>query len=143
LHAWRSALLRIFGASIGENCHIYPGARIWAPWNLVCEDVVAVADGAEIYNPCRITLGSHCIVSQHAYLCGASHDYNDPAFPMIWAPITIGAYAWIGARATVQMGVTVGDGAILGLGAIATRDLEPWSINAGIPARKIKARPKC
>jgi putative colanic acid biosynthesis acetyltransferase WcaF len=128
---------------MGENCHIYPGARIWAPWNLVCEDVVAVADGAEIYNPCRITLNSHCIVSQNAYLCGATHDYNDPAFPMIWAPITIGAYAWIGARATVQMGVNVGPGAILALGAVATRDLEPWSINAGIPARKIKARPKC
>jgi putative colanic acid biosynthesis acetyltransferase WcaF len=143
LHAWRSALLQLFGASIGKNCHIYPGARIWAPWNLVCEDVVAVADGAEIYNPCRITLGSHSIISQNAYLCGATHDYNDPAFPMISAPITIGAYAWIGARATVQMGIDVGPGAILALGAIATHDLEPWSINAGIPARKIKARPKC
>jgi putative colanic acid biosynthesis acetyltransferase WcaF len=62
---------------------------------------------------------------------------------MISAPIRIGSRAWICARAVVQMGVTVGEGAILGLGAIATRDLEPWSIYAGIPARKIKARPKC
>ena len=57
---------------------------------------------------------------------------------MIWAPITIGRYAWIGARAVVQMGLTVGDGAILGLGAVATRDLEAWSVNAGVPARTIR-----
>lgn len=139
-HAWRSALLRLFGAKIGANCHIYPRARIWAPWNLVCEDVVAIADDAEIYNPATVTLRSHSIVSQQAYLCGASHDYDDPAFPMIWMPITVGRYAWIGARATVQMGIRVGDGAILGLGSVATHDLDPWTICAGVPARKIKDR---
>jgi putative colanic acid biosynthesis acetyltransferase WcaF len=140
MHAWRCALLRLFGAHLGANCRIYPRARIWAPWNLVCEDLVAIADDAEIYNPATIILRSHSIVSQQAYLCGASHDYDDPAFPMIWAPITIGRYAWIGARAVVQMGLTVGDGAILALGAIATRDLEAWSVNAGAPARKIGGR---
>lgn len=139
-HAWRATLLRLFGARIGPHCHIYPGARIWAPWHLVCEDVVAIADEAIVYNPATVTLGSHAIVSQQAYLCGATHDYDDPAFPMTWAPITIGRYAWICARATVQSGVTVGDGAILGLGAVATRDLEAWSIYAGIPARKVKLR---
>ena len=139
-HAWRALLLRLFGAKLGRDCHIYPRARVWAPWNLVCEDAVGIADDAEIYNPATVILHSHSIVSQQAYLCGASHDYDDPAFPMIWMPITIGRYAWIGARATVQMGISVGDGAILGLGSIATRDLEPWTIYAGVPARRIKAR---
>jgi putative colanic acid biosynthesis acetyltransferase WcaF len=140
LHAWRALLLRLFGAKLGADCHIYPRARIWAPWNLVCEDVVAIADDAEIYNPATVVLRSHCVVSQQAYLCGASHDYDDPAFPMVWMPITIGRYAWIAARAAVQPGVNVGEGAVLGLGAIATRDLEPWMIYAGIPARKIGQR---
>jgi putative colanic acid biosynthesis acetyltransferase WcaF len=139
-HAWRAFLLRAFGASLGPHCHVYPRARIWAPWNLVCEDTVAIADDAEIYNAALVTLKSHSIISQQAYLCGATHDYEDPAFPMTWAPITIGRYAWIAARAVVQMGVTVGDGAILGLGSIATRDLESWTIYAGIPARRIKMR---
>jgi len=140
-HAWRRFVLRLFGARLGKNCRIYPGARIWAPWNLVCEDAVAVANGVEIYNPELVMLGSHSTISQDAYLCGATHDYNIPDFPMIWKPITIGPYAWVCARATVQMGVKVGEGAILGLGSIATRDLEPWTIHAGIPARKIKERP--
>ena len=142
MHAWRAFLLRCFGARLGPSCHIYPGARIWAPWNLVCGDAAAVADEAVIYNPARVVLGSHSIVSQQAYLCGATHDYDDPRFPLVAAPIDVGAYAWICARATVQPGVRVGEGAVLGLGAVATRDLEPWSVNAGIPARKIKDRKK-
>ncbi len=142
LHRWRAFILRCFGARLGDNCHIYPSARIWAPWNLVCDEAVAIADGAEIYNPKPVHLGSHSIVSQQAYLCGATHDLDGPNFPMISAPIRVGAYAWICARATVQMGVTVGEGAVLGLGAIATKDLEPWSIYAGIPARRVKDRPR-
>ena len=139
-HGWRAFLLRSFGAKLGEGCHIYPHAKIWAPWNLVCEDVVAVADDAIIYNPMPIVLGSHSTISQQAYLCGATHDYNLRSFPLIAAPIRIGAYAWICARATVQPGVHVAEGAVLGLGAVATKNLEPWSINVGIPARKIKDR---
>jgi putative colanic acid biosynthesis acetyltransferase WcaF len=140
MHAWRSFLLRRFGAEIGPNVHIYPTARIWAPWNLVCDDGAAVADEAIIYNPKTVRLGSHAIVSQQAYICGATHDYEDPAFPLISFPIVLGPYSWVCARATVQPGVNLGEGAILGLGAVATRDLEPWTIYGGIPARKIKSR---
>lgn len=142
-HAWRAALLRLCGATLGPDCHIYPKAVIWAPWNLFCEDAVAIADEAIVYNPIPITLKSHCTVSQQAYLCSSTHDYNDPAFPMISKPITVGRYAWICARATVLLGVTVGDGAVLGLGSIASKDLEPWSVYAGLPAKKIRERKKC
>lgn len=139
-HGWRAFLLRCFGAKLGKGCHIYPKARIWAPWNLICEDVVAVADEAIIYNPEPVFLGSHSIISQQAYLCGATHDHNHPAFPLIAAPIRIEAYAWVCARATVQLGVCVAEGAVLGLGAVATKNLEPWSVYVGIPARKVKDR---
>jgi putative colanic acid biosynthesis acetyltransferase WcaF len=137
---WRATLLRLFGARIGPGCRIYAGAQIWAPWNLVCEDVVFIADGVVIYNPAPVVLRSHAILSQQSYLCGATHDYDDASFPMIWAPIEIGRYAWVAARACVQMGVHVGEGAVLGLGSIATRDLEPWTVYAGAPARKIRGR---
>jgi putative colanic acid biosynthesis acetyltransferase WcaF len=140
LHAWRRMLLRLFGASIGSNCHIYPGARIWAPWNLTCGEVVAVADGAVLYNPSPIYLGSHSTISQEAYLCGATHDYEDPDFSLTSSEIYIGEEAWICARATVQSGLRVGPGAVLALGSVATRDLEPWTVYAGVPARKIKQR---
>ena len=141
-HRWRALVLRLFGATLGPHCRIYAGARIWAPWNLVCEDAVAIADGAVIYNVAPIRLASHSIVSQDAYLCGATHDYDDPAFPMTAKPISLGRYAWVCARAVVCAGVQVGDGAVLGLCSVATRDLLPWTVYAGQPARAIKPRAK-
>src|ERR1700727_6900 len=139
-HGWRSMLLRLFGATLWPNCHFYPGSKVWAPWNLICADQVTAGDGVEIYNPAPVTLGSHAILSQGAYLCGATHDYDDPAFPLLAYTMHIGAYAWVCARASVAPGVRIGEGAVLGLGSVATRDLEPWTIYAGAPAVKVKAR---
>ena len=142
LHFWRSGLLRMFGAKLGPHCHFYPASRIWAPWNLCCADQVTAGDGAEIYNPSTIAFGSHAILSQGAYICGATHDYANPAFPLIAFQMSIGPYAWICARASVAPGVDVGEGAVLGLGSVATRNLEPWTVYAGSPAVKIKVRPR-
>jgi putative colanic acid biosynthesis acetyltransferase WcaF len=140
LHSWRAFLLRLFGAKLGPNCHFYPGSRIWAPWNLICADQVTAGDGVEIYNPAPVTLGSHAILSQEAYVCGATHDYDDPAFPLIAYAMNIGAYAWVCARASVAPGVNVGEGAVLGLGSVATRSLDAWTVYAGVPAVKVKDR---
>jgi putative colanic acid biosynthesis acetyltransferase WcaF len=140
MFAWRAFLLRCFGATMGPNCHFYPSSRVWAPWNLVCADAVAVADGAAIYNPAPMRFGSHTILSQDAYLCGATHDYDDPRFPLLAYAMEVGAYAWVCARASVAPGVNVGEGAVLGMCSVATRDLEPWGIYAGIPAVKVKER---
>lgn len=139
-HFWRSFLLRCFGAKLGPNCRFYPGSKVWAPWNLVCADGACLSDGAELYNPAAAFLGSHAVISQRAYLCGATHDYNDPDFPLISFPISLGAFCWICAQASVAPGVRVGEGAVLGLGSLATQDLEPWTVYAGVPARKIKPR---
>jgi putative colanic acid biosynthesis acetyltransferase WcaF len=140
LHAWRAFVLRCFGARIAGPSFIYPTCTIWAPWNLVCAGHVTIGVHAEVYNPAPIHLGSHVILSQQSYLCGATHDYNDAAFPLLAYPMRLGAYAWVCARASVAPGVNLGEGAVLGLGAVATRDLDPWSLYLGNPAVKIKDR---
>ena len=94
----------------------------------------------EIYNPAPIRFGSHAIVSQGAYICGATHDFDNPAFPLLAYAMEIGPYAWICARACVAPGVNVGEGAVLGLASVATRDLEPWGVYGGSPAVKLKER---
>jgi putative colanic acid biosynthesis acetyltransferase WcaF len=116
---------------------------VWAPWNLTCEENATIAEDAIIYNPERVYMGSHAIVSQQAYICGATHDYEDPTFRLIAFPTTLGAYSWVCARATVQPGVNLGEGAILALGSVATKDLKPWTIYAGVPAKAIKERKNC
>ena len=133
-------LLRLFGATLGPDCHFYPASKVWAPWNLTCADHVAAADGVEIYNPSPIRIETHVILSQDCYLCGATHDYDDPAFPLVAYRMSIGPYAWICARASVGPGVNVGEGAVLGLGSIATRDLAPWTVYGGNPAVPIRER---
>lgn len=140
MHSWRAMLLRAFGATMGPNCHFYPGSKVWAPWNLVCADQVTAGDSAEIYNPAPMRFGSHAVVSQGAYICGATHDFNDPAFPLQAFAMNIGPYAWICARASVAPGVNVGEGAVLGMGSVATRDLDSWGVYAGVPAVKVKDR---
>ena len=139
-HAWRVMLLRLFGARMGPNCHFYPTAKVWAPWNLVCSDAVTAGDNVEIYNPAPVYLGSHAILSQGAYLCGATHDCDNPVFPLLAFSSSIGAYAWVCARAIVSPGVSLGEGAVLGLASVATRDLDPWVIYAGIPAARVRER---
>jgi len=140
LHAWRSTLLRTFGATMGADCHFYPASKVWAPWNLVCADQVTAGDEAEIYNPATMRFGSHAIVSQGAYLCGATHDFDDPAFPLLAYEMSFGAYCWICAKACVGPGVNVGEGAVLGLASVASRDLDAWGVYAGTPAVKVKER---
>jgi putative colanic acid biosynthesis acetyltransferase WcaF len=140
MHAWRANLLRAFGATLGPDCHFYPDVKIWAPWNLICEDHVAAGDGVEIYNPSPIHLDSHVILSQGSYLCGATHDADDPAFPLLSYRMHIKRYAWICARASVSPGVTVGEGAVLGLASVAVRDLADWTIYGGNPAAALRER---
>jgi putative colanic acid biosynthesis acetyltransferase WcaF len=140
MHAWRVFLLRRFGAKMGPGCKFYPASKVWAPWNLVCEELVTAADGVEIYNPAPMRFGSHAILSQDAFVCGATHDYDDPRFPLLAYAMDFGAYAWVCARASVGPGVSMGEGAVLGLGSVATRDLEPWGVYAGVPAVKLKER---
>jgi putative colanic acid biosynthesis acetyltransferase WcaF len=139
-HSWRAFLLRCFGATMGRNCHFYPSSKVWAPWNLICADQVTAGDGAEIYNPAPVRLGSHAILSQNAYVCTATHDYDDSTFPLIAYETSIGAYAWVCARASLAPGVQMAEGAVLGLGSVATRNLEAWGVYAGSPAVKVKER---
>lgn len=137
---WRSMVLRVFGAKIGPNNFIYPSARIWAPWHLETEEVVTIGRGTEIYNPGGAVFKHHSIISQNAYVCGASHDYNDPGFSFQSKRIVLEPYAWVCARAIVLPGVTMGEGSVLGAGSVTARSLEPWWVYAGNPARRTKAR---
>ena len=98
----------------------------------------AIADGAEVYNPSLITVGEGAVVSQGAFLCGASHEYWEWRFPLVSAPIVIGRFAWVAARAIVQMGVVIGEGCVIGAGSVVTKDMPAWSVCAGNPCRVIK-----
>lgn len=140
LFAWRALLLRAFGARLAPGCKFYPSSTVHSPWNLTCDELVAVGDHVEIYNPAPLKIGSHAILSQGCYICGATHDFDDAAFPLLAYAMELGAYSWVCARASVAPGVNLGEGAVLGLASVATRSLEPWTVYAGAPAVRVKER---
>lgn len=139
-HGARAALLRGFGARVGAHVHIYPSARIYYPWNLAIGDWSAIGEDAFVYNLGPVVIGRRSTVSHRAHLCAGTHDYTQRALPLLKPPIHIGDDAWIAADAFVGPGVTVGAGAVVGARAVVVRDVPPWAVVAGNPARIIKQR---
>lgn len=140
LRRWRLFLVRLFGGRIAPTANIYGGVRVWLPRNLTMEDNACLGPGVDCYCMDQTTLGAGALVSQDAFLCGGTHDVDDPRFPLRTGPIVIGAGAWVAARAMVGPGVTVGEGAVLGGGSVTFRDLEPWTVYTGNPAQPLRRR---
>ena len=137
---WRSFLLRCFGAKTGNKIHIYPGAKIWAPWNLEFGDECGIASGAILYSQGKITIGKRAVVSQGAHLVAGTHDFTKSGFPLVTKPISIGDHAWIAAEAFIHPGITIGKGCVVGARAVVISDMPEWMICAGHPCVPIKER---
>lgn len=137
---WRLFVLRMFGAKIGKGCAIAASVKIWEPWKLEIGVYTAIGHDAIIYNQAKVILGSKVAISQYAYLCTASHDISSPKHTEFWKPIIIGDRAWVAARAYVSQGVTIGEGAVVGATASVYKDVEPWTVVGGNPAKVIKKR---
>jgi putative colanic acid biosynthesis acetyltransferase WcaF len=142
MHGWRRFLLRLFGASVAASCDVRGSARVWYPPNLKLGPRALLAERVNCYNMAMIELGEGALVSQGAHLCAGNHDIDDPAFQLIAKPITLGPHSWVAADAFVAPGVTIGEGAVLGARAVAFRDLEPWKLYIGNPAREKRTRRK-
>lgn len=139
-HGWRRMLLRLFGAKVGKGALAYPSAKIWAPWNLSLGPDCTLGDDVDCYNVAHVKLGAGAVASQRAYLCTASRDIDAPGKPLVTAPIVLADDAWVAAEAYVAPGVSVGEGGVAAARAVVTRDIAPWTVVAGNPARVIRQR---
>lgn len=137
---FKRALLKAFGARIDNTAVVYSSARIYYPANLVMEEYSCLAEHVDCYNVAPIKIGKYATVSQNSTLCTASHDIESPGHELIVAPITIGDKVWVAAEAFVGMGVTIGEGAVVGARAVVVKDVEPWTVVGGNPARFLKKR---
>lgn len=119
----RPALLRAFGATVGQRVLIRHRVRVQWPWKLTVGDDVWIGEDAWLVNLEPITIGNDVCVSQGALLCTGSHQRRSPTFEFDNGPIELRAGSWVAARAVVLRGVTIGEGAVVGAGAVAHRDL--------------------
>jgi putative colanic acid biosynthesis acetyltransferase WcaF len=139
-HAWRAFLLRIFGAKVGRGVHVYPGVKIWAPWNLELADECGIGNGAILYSMGKIIIGRRAVISQGAHLVAGTHDYTKSGFPLVTRPINIGDHVWIAAEAFVHPGISIGEGCVIGARSVVTKDMPTWMVCAGHPCNPIKER---
>lgn len=140
LFGWRAFLLRLFGAKVGKNVHVYPFVKIWAPWNIELMDECGIANGTILYSQGIIRIGKRAVISQGSHLCAGTHDYTQSGFPLIVKPITIGDFVWLAAETFIHPGVTVGEGCVVGARSVVNKDLPPWMVCAGHPCKPLKAR---
>jgi len=140
LFGWRRLLLRLFGARVGQAAHVYPSTQVTLPWNLELGAWSSLGESVLVYNLGPVSVGARATVSLRAHLCAGSHDHERQDMPLLRTPIRIGDDAWVCADAFVGPGVTVGAGAVVAARAVAVRDVEPWAIVAGNPARPVGPR---
>ncbi|MBQ6142490.1 MAG: putative colanic acid biosynthesis acetyltransferase [Kiritimatiellae bacterium] len=137
---WRIALLKLFGAKVKWTSNVLPSCRIWQPWKLTMGEYACLGEDVDCYSVDEISVGDQALVSQGVKLCAAGHDTSSRIMELTYAPITVGANAWVAGWATVLPGVTIGEGAVVAAGAVVTKDVEPWTVVGGNPAKFIKKR---
>jgi putative colanic acid biosynthesis acetyltransferase WcaF len=140
LYSLRVILLKIFGARLSRKNQMDATTWIEIPWNLTMGEYCAIGPRVHLYNLGAMSIGSNTVISQDSYLCGGTHDYASPDMPLVKAPIIIGNQVWICAGAFIGPGVTVGEGAVIGARAVVVKDVAPWTVVAGNPARVIRRR---
>jgi len=114
------------------------------PWGISIGDYVSINRGVKIFNSslenCKIIIGDNVRIGPEVKILGGTHDYYHIDLPDIGKDVFIGNDAWIGCNAIILPGVNIGHGAVIGAGSVVTKDIPPWSIAVGNPARVIKKR---
>ena len=127
------------GSELDVN-EIYSSTVIWFPWNLEIGDWSAIGEETLIYNLGKVTIGEKATVSHRVHVCAGTHDYTDPALPLLRPEIRIGNQTWICANTFIGPDIEIGEGAVIGAGTVMVKDAEPWGVYAGNPAKYIKKR---
>ena len=145
-HAWYRNVL---GWRIGPKASILLGQYVQMAGVRTSGRRVVIGSGTVINYGCLlyttggIVIGDQVSISAGVWLVTGTHDMNDPQFIDSYKPIVIGNYAWIGMRATILGGVTIGEGAVVMAGAMVTRDIPPYAVAGGVPARVVGNRELC
>ena len=111
-------MLRLFGARIGEEVHIFQTVRITIPWNLKLEDHCAIGDRVILYALGQVRIRPRTTFAQGAHLCAGTHDWRQKHMPLLKPPIDIGADCWICEDAYVGPGLDIGDRSIAAARAV-------------------------
>jgi acetyltransferase-like isoleucine patch superfamily enzyme len=146
LHGNVLEMLRDGRLEVGANVLLEPG--VWltapAPGRIRLGEGTFLNLGVQIAAVELVDIGAHCMLANGCFVSDGSHRFDDPRRPVPWqgfttkGPTRIGDNTWCGAHVVVTSGVTIGERCVIGANSVVTRDLPPFSIAAGVPARVLR-----
>jgi acetyltransferase-like isoleucine patch superfamily enzyme len=139
-HRVRQAYLRALGMRIGKQVALLTGTTVMRPERISIGDGTVIGFDCFLGGEAGLTIGSHVNISSFCVLLGGDHDLDSADFRPVRKPIVIEDHAWLATNVTVVGGVRIGRGAVVAAGAVVIRDVPPYHVVAGVPAKKIRER---
>lgn len=141
VRAVRDALARkVLGLNLSDSTQLYRWREIRAGQNITIGENTIVGLWSSLDGRSGITIGDHVNISSEVAIWTLQHDHRDPEFGNVGAPVVVGDRAWLSFRSTILPGVTIGEGAVVAAGSVVTKDVAPYAIVGGIPAKVIGER---
>lgn len=140
IHWFRKLIYRFGGIKIGRGSTIHMGARFYDPRNIVIGEDTIVGETGVLDGRDKLIIGDHTDIASEVMIYNSKHDIENEFFTAIDAPVEIDDYVFIGPRAIIMPGVKIGRGAVIAAAAVVTKDVPPYAIVAGIPAKIIGER---
>jgi acetyltransferase-like isoleucine patch superfamily enzyme len=131
---------------IGKGTLLEPGVWITAPGDARVRigEGTFLNLGVMVAAVALVEIGSHCMLANGCFVTDGNHRFDDPSQPVTWQGFSskgatrIGDNVWCGANVVVTSGVTIGERCVIGANSVVTRDIPPYSIAAGSPARVVR-----
>lgn len=139
-HHVRRFFYRLFGVKIGSGSTIHTGAKFYNPANIVIGSDSIIGEDAVLDGRDKLSIGDHVDFATGVMVYNSQHDLESEDFRATSAPVVIEDYVFIGPRAIILPGVTIGKGAVVAAGAVVTKDVNPFEIVGGVPAKVIGER---
>ena len=137
----RMALYRwLFKVKAGRGTNIYRACELRSPWRIRIGEGTSIGDHCILDGRAGLVIGSSVNLSTGVWIWTQQHDKDDRHFKVVGKGVIIEDYAWLGGRVIVLPGVRIGRGAVVASGSIVTKDVPPYAVMAGMPARKVGER---
>jgi putative colanic acid biosynthesis acetyltransferase WcaF len=139
-HSIRDFVYRKVGITLPRTSSIHFRAEFYRPEAIIIGEYCTIGDTCFLDGRESITIGDSVNIGSHVSIYTRQHDVDSSDFAESGGPVRIGRYAWLGSHCVVLPEVTIGEGAVVAAGAVVTRDVAPYAMVAGVPARFVRER---
>ncbi len=139
-HSFRRFFYKIAGIKIGKGSVVHTKVRFYDPRNIVVGEDAIIGEGSILDGRAKLIIGNHVDIASEVMIYNSQHNIESPNFEAEDEPVVIEDYVFIGPRAIILPGVKLCKGSIIAAGAVVTKDVPPYAVVGGVPAKIIGER---